>query len=101
MTGALYDSAPLSLSQLLVRSTVRIRSPYAEVGTGFFVAPGWILTCAHVVADKQGDTGEIAVFPIHDNAAQSLKSTYWKDPSNNPANQDYLTATIIQVQQDF
>jgi tetratricopeptide (TPR) repeat protein len=28
-------------------------------GTGFFVAPGWVLTCAHVVADRHEDTVQL------------------------------------------
>lgn len=38
------------LADLLRRCTLRLRVPQDESsGTGFFVAPGWILTCAHVV----------------------------------------------------
>ena len=42
----LLDSAQLS------RHVVRIETTDGKIlGTGFFVAPGWVLTCAHVVAD--------------------------------------------------
>lgn len=27
-------------------------------GTGFFIAPGWVLTCAHVVAKGEARCGE-------------------------------------------
>src|SRR5262249_43506111 len=37
------------LLRLLIECTVRISVPNG-VGTGFFVAPGWIVTCRHVVA---------------------------------------------------
>lgn len=32
---------------------VRLVGPQGE-GTGFFIAPGWILTCAHVVEERKG-----------------------------------------------
>lgn len=38
-----------SLYELLHACTVRITVPKVSQGTGFFVAPGGILTCAHVV----------------------------------------------------
>ena len=41
-----------SLYELLADCTVRILSNSAS-GTGFFVAPGLILTCAHVIANAQ------------------------------------------------
>ena len=42
------------LYELLRRSTVRVSTPgKAGHGTGFFVAPGLIITCAHVVRDVQ------------------------------------------------
>jgi hypothetical protein len=39
-----------SLKSLLADCTVRVSMP-GESGTGFFVAPGLVLTCAHVVQD--------------------------------------------------
>lgn len=45
------------LEELLQRCTVKLRVPgQMGWGTGFFVAPGWILTCAHVVKSVQ-DSG--------------------------------------------
>ena len=42
------------LDDLLRRCTVRLRIPqYESLGTSFFVAPGRILTCAHVVETAQ------------------------------------------------
>src|SRR5437588_2255218 len=38
-----------SLYELLYTSTVRITVPKVSQGTGFFVAPGRVLTCAHVI----------------------------------------------------
>jgi HEAT repeat protein len=38
------------LEDLLQQCTVKLTFPYRQGwGTGFFVAPGWVLTCAHVV----------------------------------------------------
>jgi Trypsin-like peptidase domain len=37
------------LIPLLARCTVRISTPNGGFGTGFFIAPGWVITCAHVV----------------------------------------------------
>lgn len=42
-----------SLYELLHASTVRIVLPKVSQGTGFFVAPGLILTCAHVIEAAQ------------------------------------------------
>jgi hypothetical protein len=39
----------LQLEELLKQCTVRLAVPGTSLGTGFFVAPGLILTCAHVV----------------------------------------------------
>jgi hypothetical protein len=46
------------LEQLASRATVRIgpdRPPGTLWGSGFFVAPGWVLTCAHVLPMASGD----------------------------------------------
>jgi Trypsin-like peptidase domain/NB-ARC domain len=43
-----------SLVELLQRCTVKLSSPGLGHGTGFFVAPGLILTCAHVVRESEG-----------------------------------------------
>ena len=45
------------LDALTVRATVRIGpegAPYTLWGSGFFVAPGWVLTCAHVLPLGRG-----------------------------------------------
>lgn len=44
-----------SLFNLLSNCTVRLEAPGGARGTGFFVAPGLILTCAHVVESAMGD----------------------------------------------
>lgn len=53
MTQSLYD--------LLHRCIVKIVTPEDE-GTGFFVAPGLILTCDHVVDQARQNDSEIKVF---------------------------------------
>ncbi|MGI5137079.1 MULTISPECIES: trypsin-like peptidase domain-containing protein [unclassified Streptomyces] len=62
------DAAHRALRELVMAATVRIHRPgvgYAldETGTflgsGFFVAPNWVLTCAHVALGGEGD--EVAV----------------------------------------
>jgi hypothetical protein len=64
------------LYKLLARCTVRLKSP-DDAGTGFFVAPGLVLTCSHVVKsawpDKAVDVfwegrkieGPVAIVPEH------------------------------------
>src|SRR5437870_4057273 len=48
------------LFALLQGCTVRL-SILGESGTGFFVAPGFILTCAHVVGNVQSDGVSVTV----------------------------------------
>ncbi|WP_345702201.1 tetratricopeptide repeat protein, partial [Streptomyces avermitilis] len=45
-------------SQQLRRLVVRIDSAGGDtvLGTGFFIAPGWVLTCAHVLFDPRRET---------------------------------------------
>lgn len=48
------------LIALLKRCTVRLSAPKGS-GTGFFVAPGFILTCAHVVGNVEDDQISVTV----------------------------------------
>jgi hypothetical protein len=48
------EQQPSSLDDLLYRCTVRVEVGGKQKGTGFFVAPGMVLTCAHVVEDVTG-----------------------------------------------
>lgn len=50
-----------SLYELLQQCTVHISVPQKAQGTGFFVAPGLILTCAHVVKEAQQQSLDIAI----------------------------------------
>jgi len=52
---------PLSLREQLRRCTVQLLIPKKSLGTGFFVAPGLILTCAHVVQIAQENNLPIEV----------------------------------------
>jgi vWA-MoxR associated protein C-terminal domain/Trypsin-like peptidase domain len=62
------DAARLALRELVLAATVRIHrsgagyahdEPGGFLGSGFFVAPNWVLTCAHVVHAEEG--GEVTV----------------------------------------
>jgi hypothetical protein len=55
----MYSNVSDPLLDLLVGCCVRVRG--TETGTGFFVGPGLVLTCAHVVGCRRqpGDTGII------------------------------------------
>jgi len=48
--------------KLLRQCTVRLAIPKVGHGTGFFVAPGLILTCAHVVKAAQPETSLVEVY---------------------------------------
>ena len=75
------DDPAEALERLLVAATVRIQGfpsapsngpdPAAEAwGSGFFVAPGWVLTCAHVLSRMEGDErvwqGAAPIGIVHD-----------------------------------
>ena len=51
----------LSLREQLKRCTVQLLVPGKSLGTGFFVAPGFILTCAHVVQTARENNLSIEV----------------------------------------
>jgi tetratricopeptide (TPR) repeat protein len=55
-----------SLFELLHSCTVRLQAPGGH-GTGFFVAPGLILTCAHVVEGARGDETHITAHYSEEN----------------------------------
>jgi hypothetical protein len=69
------------LEDLLQRCTVKLMLPdRMGWGTGFFVAPGWILTCAHVVREAQGQ--EIAVRWQQEHWAQAVVEQLWPAPDD-------------------
>ncbi|MGW2770049.1 trypsin-like peptidase domain-containing protein [Streptomyces sp. NPDC001275] len=51
---------PDTVDGVLMRCLVRLTAPGAPGGTGFFVAPGRVLTCAHVVATAQSPEVRVA-----------------------------------------
>ncbi|MDQ2714733.1 MAG: trypsin-like peptidase domain-containing protein [Chloroflexota bacterium] len=48
------------LYELLNSCVVRIATPAKHLGTGFFVAPGLVLTCAHVIDGAQSASIEVS-----------------------------------------
>lgn len=68
---------PQDLPELLQRCTVKLRVPSGH-GTGFFVAPGLILTCAHVLA---GVDAKITVcWQGRENFAEAIALEQFPDP---------------------
>jgi len=59
--GTQHESGFMSqLENLLQQCTVKLTFPgRVGWGTGFFVAPKWILTCAHVVQEVQGQPVQV------------------------------------------
>ncbi|MEU6813516.1 trypsin-like peptidase domain-containing protein [Streptomyces sp. NPDC046860] len=75
-------AAELALRDLVLAATVRIHragagyahdEPVSFLGSGFFVAPNWVLTCAHVV--HAGEGGEVTVV---------YRTSPWDDPRAVP-----------------
>lgn len=56
MTKGIQD-----FTSLLKRCTVRVISRNGPVGTGFFVAPGRVLTCAHVVGETSASRQRLEI----------------------------------------
>src|SRR5690242_11822644 len=52
------DALPHLLARCTARLMVRVHSR-TETGTGFFVGPGYLLTCAHVVIEASQGNGSI------------------------------------------
>ncbi len=60
------------LEELLQQCTVKLTIPgRMGWGTGFFVAPGWILTCAHVVQEAKGQPIQVR-WQSQENWAQAV-----------------------------
>lgn len=66
--GEGFDGAHRALRELVMAATVRIHGAVAGyavdqpgpfLGSGFFIAPSWVLTCAHV--PRTGTGGEVTV----------------------------------------
>lgn len=99
-----------TLAYLLVRSTAKVEvNGGMESGAGFFVAPGYLLTCAHVVAGANQGQGTIKIVwnrqkysasieQITDKAHPDLALLKIEGISNHPC--VYL-ATDVQLQDDL
>ncbi len=79
----IMDSLGEQLIELLRRCTVRLPVPGGH-GTGFFVAPGTILSCAHVVKPAQ-EAGK----PV---------TAYWNGQAYTAGIQRYLAETHSELQ---
>ncbi len=70
------------IEDLLQRCTVKLTLPdRMGWGTGFFVAPGWILTCAHVVRDA-GDGPVLVRWQAQENWAEAYVEELRSDPDD-------------------
>ena len=68
------------LEHLLQQCTVKLTLPgRSGWGTGFFVAPGWILTCAHVVKEAKGEPVQVR-WQNQENWAQAVVERSIADP---------------------
>ncbi|OLP20095.1 hypothetical protein BST81_02335 [Leptolyngbya sp. 'hensonii'] len=68
------------LEDLLQQCTVRLTLPgRLGWGTGFFVAPGWILTCAHVVQEARDESVQVR-WQKQENWAQTTVERLLADP---------------------
>lgn len=68
------------LEDLLQQCTVKLSLPgRSGWGTGFFVAPGWILTCAHVVQEAKGEPVQVR-WQNQENWAQAVVERSLPDP---------------------
>ena len=68
------------LEHLLQQCTVKLSLPgQMGWGTGFFVAPGWILTCAHVVKEAKGEPIQVR-WQNQENWAQAVVERSIADP---------------------
>jgi tetratricopeptide (TPR) repeat protein len=63
---------------LLQQCTVKLTLTNNGWGTGFFVAPGWILTCAHVVKDLQSEPIQVR-WQQKENWAQAMVQRFLPD----------------------
>ena len=81
------------LLQLLIRCTVRVRG--SDHGAGFYIAPGRVLTCAHVVGAerKPGDEDIVVMRPDGKNTETPARLIY-----SLPHSDDDLS--LLEVTQD-
>ncbi|MFJ4330148.1 MULTISPECIES: trypsin-like peptidase domain-containing protein [unclassified Streptomyces] len=97
-----HDAARRALRGLVVAATVRIHRPDAGyaldepetfLGSGYFVAPSWVLTCAHVACGGEGDEVVVVYEPapgrgmsaVSGHVAAALPEGVGSVPGNWPA----------------
>ncbi|MEQ8756034.1 MAG: HEAT repeat domain-containing protein [Coleofasciculus sp. G1-WW12-02] len=67
------------VEELLQQCTVKLSLPGRGWGTGFFVAPEWILTCAHVVKKAAGEPIQVR-WQMQENWSQAVVEELLPDP---------------------
>ncbi|MEQ9548065.1 MAG: HEAT repeat domain-containing protein [Coleofasciculus sp. G3-WIS-01] len=67
------------VENLLQQCTVKLSLPGRGWGTGFFVAPEWILTCAHVVKKAEGEPIQVR-WQMQENWSQAVVEELLADP---------------------
>ncbi|WP_399888748.1 trypsin-like peptidase domain-containing protein [Streptomyces sp. BBFR51] len=97
-----HDAARRALRGLVMAATVRIHRPDAGyaldepatfLGSGYFVAPSWVLTCAHVACGGEGDEVVVVYEPapgrgmsaVSGRVAAALPEGVGSVPGNWPA----------------
>ncbi|MCX5258571.1 serine protease [Streptomyces canus] len=87
------------LGQLILRATVRI-GPDSEPGTlwgsGFFVAPGWVLTCAHVLPIGRGGAEQVGPLRVQGHRLDvRARLGYWLGGGADPED-DLALVRLVQ-----
>lgn len=77
-----------SLYELLHQCTVQVSVPKRSQGTGFFIAPGLVLTCAHVVEAAQNNATPVEI--CYNGQVIEAQIQEFRDPS-------YPDLALLQV----
>ncbi|MFE0307538.1 trypsin-like peptidase domain-containing protein [Amycolatopsis sp. NPDC058986] len=90
------DGVRAKLADALRAVTVPLVAPSGAQGTGFFVAPGVLLTCAHVVTDERADVAPVV---RSTGTAHVLATEFRVIPGTYRANgPDGLDVVLLQAQ---
>ncbi|MGW5719336.1 trypsin-like peptidase domain-containing protein [Amycolatopsis sp. NPDC003865] len=92
------EAGRAKLADALRAATVPLVAPSGAQGTGFFVAPGVLLTCAHVVTDESVGVAEV----VHSTETAQLPATEFRViPGTYRANgPGGLDVVLLQAQAD-